>query len=80
MNESILPYNVLNSFFPMKSEFICVKPRSDAAKDRFDTQMRGLHSCRVDKREYGKVYLSSISGKYLFSMYEGGDDHWEVVK
>ena len=42
--------------------------------------MRGLHSCRVDKREYGKVYLSSISGKYLFSMYEGGDDHWEVVK
>ena len=29
---------------------------------------------------YGKVYLSSISGKYLFSMHEGGDDHWEVVK
>ena len=64
----------------MKSEFICVKPRSDAAKDRFDTQMHKLHSSRVDKREYGKVYLSSISGKYLFSMYEGGDDHWEVVK
>ena len=64
----------------MKSEFICVKPRYDAAKDRFDTQMHKLRSRRVDKREYGKVYLSSISGKYLFSMYEGGDDHWEVVK
>mgnify|MGYP001176379776 FL=1 len=64
----------------MKTEFICVQPRSDEAKDRFDTQMNRLHSCRVDKREYGKVYLSSISGKYLFSMYEGGDDHWEVVK
>ena len=80
MNESILLYNVFNSFFPMKSEFICVKPRSDAAKDRFDTQMRGLHSCRVDNREYRKINLSYISGKYLFSMYEGGDDHWEVVK
>ncbi len=64
----------------MKKEFICVQPRSTVAKDRFDTRMNRLHSCRVDKREYGKVYLSSISGKYLFSMYEGGDDHWEVVK
>ena len=80
MNESILPYNVLNSFFPMKSEFICVKRRSDAAKDRFDTQMRGLHSCRVDKREHGKVFLSSITNRYAFEMFEGGDDHWEVVK
>jgi len=42
--------------------------------------MHNLHSCRVDKREYGKVYLSSISGKYLFSIHEGGDDNWEVIK
>ncbi len=77
---SILSYNVINSFFHMKSEFICVQPRSEAAKNRFDNKMDRLHSCRVDKREYGKVYLSSISGKYLFTIHEGGDDNWEVVK
>ena len=64
----------------VKTEFICVKPRSSEATDRFVNKMDRLHSCKVEKREYGKVYLSSISGKYLFSMYEGGDDHWEVVK
>ena len=64
----------------MKSEFIFVKPRTSEAQDRFTNRMNNLHSCRVDKREYGKVYLSSISGKYLFSIHEGGDDHWEVIK
>ena len=64
----------------MKTEFICVKPRTSEARDRFTNRMHNLHSCRVDKREYGKVYLSSISGKYLFSIHEGGDDHWEVIK
>ena len=64
----------------MKTEFICVQPRSDEAKDRFDTQMNRLHSCRVDKREYGTMYLSSISGRYKFAMRETCDDHWEVVK
>ena len=64
----------------MKQEFLCVKPRTTEARDRFTNRMNNLHSCRVDKREYGKVYLSSISGKYLFSIQEGGDDHWEVIK
>ena len=64
----------------MKTEFICVKPRTSEAQARFTNRMHNLHSCRVDKREYGKVYLSSISGKYLFSIHEGGDDHWEVIK
>ena len=64
----------------IKTEFICVKPRSKEAEDRFVNKMDKLHSCRVEKREYGKVYLSSISGKYLFTMHEGGDDNWEIVK
>ena len=64
----------------MKTEFICVKPRTSEARDRFINNMHNLHSCRVDKREYGKVYLSSISGKYLFSIHEGGDDNWEIIK
>ena len=48
----------------MKTEFICVKPRTSEAQDRFTTRMNNLHSCRVDKREYGKVifhlFLESI--------------------
>ena len=63
----------------IKTEFVCVKPRSKAASDRFVNKMDRLHSCRVEKREYGKVYLSSISGRYLFTMFESGDDHWEVI-
>ena len=63
----------------VKTEFLCVKPRSVLAKDRFVNKMDRLHSCRVEKREYGKVYLSSISGRYLFTMFESGDDHWEVI-
>ena len=62
-----------------KTEFICVKPRSTQATDRFVNKMDRLHSCKVEKREYGKVYLSSISGRYMFSMFEGSDDHWEVI-
>ena len=63
----------------MKKEFICVKPRSEAAKDRFVNEMDKLHSCRVKKRDQGKVYLSSISNRYSFEMFEGADDHWEVI-
>ena len=63
----------------IKTEFICVKPRSKEAEDRFVNKMDKLHSCRVEKREYGKVYLSSISGRYMFSMFEGSDDHWEII-
>ncbi len=64
----------------MKTEFICVKPRSTLAQSRFDTNMDRLHSCRVVSRCDGKVKLSSISNRYSFEMYEGGDDHWEIVK
>ena len=63
----------------VKTEFLCVRPRSGEAKDRFLNKMDMLHSCRVEKREYGKVYLSSISGRYMFTMFENGDDHWEVL-
>tara|TARA_R100001460_G_scaffold85173_1_gene126523 strand:- start:178 stop:405 length:228 start_codon:yes stop_codon:yes gene_type:complete len=62
-----------------KTEFICVKPRSSKAKNRFANQMHNLHSCRVEKREDGKVFLASINGKYFFWMNESADDHWEVI-
>ena len=64
----------------MKTEFLCVKPRSSAAKERFVNSMDRLHSCKVKQRKDGRVYLSSISGRYSFVMFEGSDDHWELIK
>ena len=63
----------------IKTEFICDKPRSALATDRFENCMDRLHSCRVIKREYGKVVLESISNRYTFEVFEGSDDHWEVI-
>ena len=64
----------------MKSEFLYVKPRSSEATNRFVNQMDRLHSCRVDNRVNGRVFLSSISGRYLFSMMESDDKDWEIIK
>ena len=64
----------------IKAEFICVKPKSSQAKDRFQSDMRQLHSCRVNKRTEGLIFVESISGSYSFSLHENSDDHWEVIK
>ena len=63
-----------------KKEFLCVKPKTSKAKNRFANMMNGLHSCRVENRKDGKVFLASISGNYFFWMNESADDHWEVIK
>jgi hypothetical protein len=63
----------------IKTEFICVRPRTSKAKNRFANQMNNLHSCRVEKRDGNRVFLASISGKYFFWMNESADDHWEVI-
>jgi len=34
----------------------------------------------LDKREDGRVFLSSISGRYLFSIMESDDKDWEIIK
>ena len=41
--------------------------------------MDQLHSCRVEQRKDGQVFLASISGRYHFWMNESVDDHWEVI-
>lgn len=63
-----------------KTEFICVKPKSKKAKNRFANLMNNLHSCRIEKREDGKMFVASISGKYFFWIRECNDDHWDIVK
>lgn len=64
----------------LKTEFICVQPRTRKAKNRFANEMNGLHSCRVERKQDGKMFLASISGKYFFWMNETSDDNWEVIK
>ena len=64
----------------IKSEFICVKPKSRQANDRFLNDMRQLHSCRVNERRDGLTFVESISGKYSFCLNEYSDDHWDVIK
>ena len=63
----------------VKTEFLCVRPRSGEAKDRFLNKMDMLHSCRVINRKHCKLFLESISNRYSFEMFEGSDDHWEVI-
>ena len=63
-----------------KTEFLCVRPKTSKAKNRFANEMDLLHSCRVEKRDGNRVFLASISGKYFFRMNESSDDHWEVIK
>ena len=63
-----------------KTEILFVKPKSRKAKNRFANEMNFLHGCRVEKREGGKIFLASISGKYFFWMNESADDHWDFVK
>ena len=62
----------------IKTEFLCVKPRSALAQDRFENCMDRFHSCKVEKRKNGKLYLSSITGRYLFCMDERDDDNWQI--
>ena len=62
-----------------KPEFICVKPLTHEATDRFENKMDRFHSCKVQDRKGGRLYLSSISGRYLFSMAENSDDNWQII-
>lgn len=70
----------MHSMKASKTEFLCVKPKTSKAKNRFANMMDKLHSCRVEKRENEKVFLASISGRYFFWMNENEDDHWEIIK
>ena len=63
----------------MKLSSSASNQRHPKLKNRFANEMDLLHSCRVEKRENGKVFLASISGKYFFWINELSDDHWEVI-
>jgi len=64
----------------MKTKFITVKPKSIKAKNRFANLMNGLHSCRVEKEDQEKMFLSSITNMYFFWMKKENDTNWEIIK
>jgi hypothetical protein len=63
-----------------KRKFICVEPVSNLAKMRFDNEMDSLHSCYVDTEENGMMFLTSVNGKYKFTMIKSQDSNWKIVK
>ena len=64
----------------IKTEFLCVKPRSEYAQELFENSMYKLHSCRVVWRRNGEIGLESITNRFDFTIRESGDDDWEVIK
>lgn len=64
----------------MKTQFVCVQPKTSKAKNRFVNQMDSLHSCRVEQRKDGQMFLASINSKYFFWLPEEGNEHWEIIK
>jgi len=64
----------------IKRKFIYVEPISSMAKLRFDTEMDGLHSCYIDDEREGTIFLSSVNGKYKFSMKRKEDSNWVIIK
>lgn len=63
-----------------KTEFLTIKPKTEEAKDFFETYMRELHSCKVLERKDNQILLNSIAGDYVFWMNEKEDSNWEVIK
>ncbi len=64
----------------IKRKFICVEPVSSMAKLRFDTEMDSLHSCYLDDEQNGILFLSSVNGKYKFTVNKKEDSNWQIVK
>lgn len=64
----------------MKTQFLCIKPKTEEAKMFFDVSLRQLHSCKVIERKNNQVLLNSIAGDYKFWMNIEGDKNWEIIK
>jgi hypothetical protein len=63
-----------------KRKFICIEPVSNIAKLRFATEMDGLHSCYLDDEKNGTMFLTSVNGKYKFTVNKKEDSNWQIVK
>jgi len=63
-----------------KRKFVCVQPTSSVAQLRFNTEMDNLHSCYVDIERENVLFLTSVNGKYKFTVNKKEDNHWKIIK
>jgi hypothetical protein len=42
--------------------------------------MDNLHSCYVDDEKDGTMFLTSVNGKYKFTLNKAQDFNWQIVK
>ena len=64
----------------MKTKFVTVQPKSSKAKNRFSNMMDGLHSCKVQQEDDGRMFLESITGRYFFWISKFNDPNWTLIK
>lgn len=62
-----------------KTEFVCIQPKNEKAKDIFNVFFKQLHSCQVLKKVDNNKYVKSIAGDYYFWIYEN-DKNWNLIK
>lgn len=63
-----------------KNKFMYIQPKTSMAKEVFDLNFRGLHSCNVVKTKDSQVLLKSIAGEFYFWIDPKKDENWEVIK
>ena len=63
-----------------KQQFLCVQPKTEYARERFDGLMDKLHSCRVVIDREQTYVLASITNRYSFEMGKEYDENWEIIK
>ena len=63
-----------------KTQFVCVQPKTEYAREKFDSYMDKLHSCRIVIDKEHTYVLASITNKYSFEMGKEYDENWEIIK
>ena len=63
-----------------KTQFLCVQPKTEHAREKFDSYMDKLHSCRIVIDREQTYVLASITNRYSFEMGKEYDENWEVIK
>ncbi len=63
-----------------KTQFLCVQPRTEYAREKFDSYMDKLHSCRIVIDREQTYVLASITNRYSFEMGKEYDENWEIIK
>ena len=63
-----------------KTQFLCVQPKTDYAREKFDSYMDKLHSCRIVIDKEQTYVLASITNRYSFEMGKEYDENWEIIK